>query len=133
MTLLTGGCLCGAIRYEAGGEPRDAGYCHCRTCQRISGAPAQPWVLLPITNFAYVKGEPRVYLSSSFGERRFCGECGASLEFRLREHPAEISVSTCSLDDPSLAPPRKHVWTRSQIAWFATADELPVFLEGETE
>lgn len=131
MTVLSGGCQCGAIRYEARGSVLDAGYCHCTMCQRISGAPAQTYAILAIDTFAYVKGEPGVYVSSSHGERRFCRACGASLEYRERETPQEVSVNSGTLDDPSLAPPRKHIWTRSQIAWFATADDLPVFLEGE--
>ncbi|QEN88876.1 GFA family protein [Labrys sp. KNU-23] len=133
MALLTGGCECGAIRYQAQEAPFDAGWCHCRICQRISGAPAQPWALFTVETFGYVKGEPRVYRSSSFGERRFCGDCGASIEFRLRENPTEISINIGTLDDPSLVPPRKHIWTRSQVSWFATADDLPTFLEYEPE
>lgn len=131
MALLTGGCECGAIRYEAEGAPLDAGWCHCRICQRISGAPAQPWVIFAVGDFRYVKGEPHVYHSSNFGERHFCGACGASLGFQLRENAREVSINTGTLDDPSIAPPRKHIWTRSQVSWFATADDLPVFLEYE--
>jgi len=133
MALLTGGCACGAIRYEAQEVPFDAGWCHCRICQRISGAPAQPWALFAVETFGYVKGEPRIYHSSSFGERRFCGDCGASIEFRLRESASEISINIGTLDAPSLVPPRKHIWTRSQVSWFATADDLPTFLEYEPE
>jgi hypothetical protein len=125
MGAVTGGCLCGAIRYEALVTPVDTGYCHCRMCQRVSGAPVQAWASFPLAQFSYVKGEPQTYQSSSHGERRFCGRCGSSLEYRERKEPTAVSVNAGTLDDPSLAPPTKHIWTMSQITWFATADELP--------
>ena len=130
MTIYSGACLCGAVRYEARGEPLDAGWCHCRMCQRISGAPAQPFVLFPLDAFAYVRGEPRIYISSAEGERRSCAICGSSLEFRLRNDPREVSLNSGTLDDPSRVPPRKHIWTSSRVAWFRCDDGLPEFLEG---
>lgn len=124
---LTGGCLCGALRYVFEGKPDAAGWCHCRMCQRSSGAPAQTYVLLPAGGFRYVAGVPAVYRSSEHGERRFCPVCGSQVEFRDARDPAHVSLNSGTLDDPSLAPPDRHIWTSSEVPWFAAADSLPRF------
>ncbi|MDQ0468138.1 GFA family protein [Labrys wisconsinensis] len=125
MSVITGGCLCGDIRYEASAPPRDTGYCHCRMCQRQSGATALPFATFALDCFAYVRGTPQVYVSSDHGERRFCPRCSASLDYRERISPTEVSINAGTLDDPGLAAPRRHIWAESRIAWFATADDLP--------
>jgi hypothetical protein len=130
MTRIRGGCLCGDIRYEASAVPEDNGYCHCRMCQRASGAPAQCYAGFPIAAFAYVAGEPVVYVSSDIGERRFCARCGSSIEFRERLSPARVYVNAGTLDDPSVAPPAKHIWTASRVPWFALAGGLPASTDG---
>lgn len=126
---LTGGCLCGALRYAFEGEPGAAGWCHCRMCQRSSGTSAQAYVLLPAAGFRYVAGEPAVYASSEHGERRFCPVCGSQVEFRDARDAARISLNSGTLDDPSLVPPDRHIWTSSELPWFAAAGSLPRFPE----
>lgn len=127
MTEVTGGCLCGAIRYVATMPVIEAGWCHCRMCQRSSGAPAQPFAIFAASGFRYVGEEPAVYRSSERGERRFCRHCGSSLEFRTRGDPIEVSVNTGTLDDPSIAPPQLHIWTGSRVSWFKCDEMLPQF------
>jgi len=126
---LTGGCLCGGLRYEAGGEPGVSGWCHCRMCQRSSGAPAQTYVLVPADEFRYVAGEPAVYRSSEFGERRFCPTCGSQIEFRDSRAPEHVSLNNGTLDDPEAVVPDRHIWTASEVSWFGAAHDLPRFRE----
>lgn len=121
---LTGGCLCGAVRYVFDGEPGEAGWCHCRMCQRSSGAPAQTYVLLAAEGFRYTGAQPVVYRSSAQGERRFCATCGSQIEFRDRAHPEWISLNSGTLDDPSVVPPNRHIWVSSEVAWFGEAAGL---------
>jgi len=122
---LTGGCACGAVRYRVAAGPRDVAYCHCRLCQKTSGAPTLAWASVPIESFAYTEGAPRVYRSSDWGERRFCGECGTQLEFRRSRGARSVDITLASLDDPEALRPAYHVWTASRISWFDTADDLP--------
>jgi hypothetical protein len=61
---LTGGCLCGAVKYRISAAPLDAGYCHCRLCQKSSGAPTLAWLTVPIHGFAYTHGNPTRFHSS---------------------------------------------------------------------
>jgi hypothetical protein len=120
----TGGCLCGALRYAAHGDPIDAGYCHCRTCQRSSGAPVLAWAAFPNGAFAYTKGSPATYRSSSRAAREFCGACGTQIAFR-EDGATRVDLNIGSLDHPSSIAPEYHIWTESRIPWFETVDELP--------
>lgn len=119
----TGGCLCGAVRYESTAAPRDAGYCHCRMCQILSGAPVLPWASFALGDFSYVKGEPKVYLSSRDGQREFCENCGSQLAFRPVGGKT-VEINTGTLDDPAAVRPEYHIWCDSRVAWFETDDDL---------
>ncbi|HSA81781.1 MAG TPA: GFA family protein [Geminicoccaceae bacterium] len=118
---LEGGCLCGAVRYQISAEPRDAGYCHCRMCQRSTGAPVAPWLTVASVAFAWISGEPAVYRSSAKAERLFCPTCGTQLVFRALAEPGELDVTLVSLDNPATVRPSHHIWTASKISWFDTA------------
>jgi len=128
MTIHEGGCLCGAVRFRVTAGPLDSGYCHCRMCQRNSGAPVVAWVTFPAKSFDWIAGVPGTYASSAHGKRQFCSDCGSYLVFLSTKSPAEVSVNTASFDDPEAFPPQKHIFTESRIAWFRTADALPVHL-----
>ncbi len=120
-----GGCLCGGLRYSASVDPIDAGYCHCRMCQKISGAAVLPWASFSSGDFSYTLGQPKIYKSSEWGQREFCEACGSQIAFRgtVSDDAVEINVGT--LDDPEIITPEYHVWCDSQVSWFDTADELP--------
>lgn len=120
-----GGCLCGGVRFRVSGPPLDSGYCHCRMCQRNSGAPVVAWVTFPSSGFSWIKGESREYASSEHGLRRFCGDCGSYLLFHSTQSPNEVSVNTASFDNPDAYPPRMHIFTESRLSWFRTDDNLP--------
>jgi hypothetical protein len=128
--MLSGGCLCGAIRYRIDGEPIDAGYCHCRLCQRASGAPVVAWGTFAHGDFRLESGEPAIYPSSSVAERGFCSRCGTQIFFRKRDNPHRIDITVASLDEPGAMPPQYHIWTMSQIGWLMIADELPHHADG---
>lgn len=120
-----GGCLCGALRYAIDGLLVDAGYCHCRLCQRASGAPVVAWFTVPIAAFRYVQGAPRAYRSSQIHARESCPDCGAPIAFRRLTAPVYIDITIASLDDPALIEPHYHIWRMSRLPWFDTSDCLP--------
>jgi hypothetical protein len=130
---LDGGCLCGAVRYRIAAAPRDAGYCHCRMCQRAAGAPVVPWLTVSSDDFGWIKGEPARYRSSPKAERLFCPSCGTQMVFREPAAPQYLDVTLASLDDPAAVPPDHHGWTSSRIAWFDTKDDLPRYPEGDPD
>src|SRR3954471_1780260 len=99
---LTGGCLCGAARYELESDPFDCGYCHCRTCQLYGGAPAMAFASVAATDFVWTGGESAVRwtASSSFGRRAFCAECGSPLQVRVDHQPETVDFPIVTLDEP---------------------------------
>jgi hypothetical protein len=129
---LDGGCLCGAIRYRLSAEQIDAGYCHCRLCQRSSGAPVMAWATFAATDFSYTRGVPTIYRSSPQWLREFCSCCGTQLVFR-RPGETTVDVAMASLDDTAAIAPEYHIWTTSRIAWFETRDELPRHATGNQD
>lgn len=125
MSEYEGGCLCGQVRFRISALPGDTGYCHCRMCQRNSGAPAVAWVIFPAASFRWTAGTAATYKSSARANRSFCANCGSYMVFTTEECPTEVSVNTASLDHPNSCPPRMHIFTRSRIPWFSVDDELP--------
>jgi hypothetical protein len=125
---LTGGCLCGAVRYRAAGI-MGAGYCHCRMCQKASGAPVVAWTSVPAEGFTILAGTPTAYRSSAKAFRHFCGTCGTPLTFRLAEDGREIDISLATLDHPEEIGPRYHIYTSSALPWLHLEDELPRYPE----
>jgi hypothetical protein len=125
MTSHEGGCLCGRVRFRVAAPALDSGYCHCRMCQKNSGAPVVAWASFPATGFSWLGEEPSSYASSSHGRRKFCSHCGSYLVFASTNYPHEVSVNTASFDDPGAFAPRKHIYAGSRIAWFHTDDDLP--------
>jgi hypothetical protein len=128
---LTGGCLCGDVRYRITAAPVEAQYCHCRMCQRAHGAPVIAWLTVPLDGLAVTKGNPVAYRSSAKAFRHFCGSCGTPLTWREADNPRLVDVSIGSLDNPEAIAPTMHVWTDSRIAWFESADHLPRYPTNE--
>lgn len=120
---ITGSCLCGAVRYACQQAPVDILYCHCRMCQRASGAPVVAWAEFRLKAFRYTKGARRIriYESSPDARREFCGDCGSQLVFRYT-NSKYVGVNVGALDDPDQVAPRCHIWTESQLAWFKVDD-----------
>ena len=124
---MEGGCACGAVRYRLASVPYDAGWCHCRTCQLNSGAPAMAFASVPVDDFVMISGEDLVkrFQSSSFGHRLFCSACGTPLLMRVDHQPATADFSIATLDDPAALPPGFHIFWASRIPWFEPKDALP--------
>ena len=121
----TGGCLCGEVRYRLASAPYDAGWCHCRTCQLNSGAPAMAFASVAAGDWRIEKGEPRRARSSSFGHRLSCGTCGTPLAMRVDHQPETVDFSIATLDHPGAIAPGFHIFWASKIAWFDPRDDLP--------
>lgn len=124
---LTGGCLCGEVRFELASEPFDCGYCHCRTCQLNSGGPAMVFATVPAGDLAWTAGADAVrsVRSSSFGSRSFCATCGTPLLAQVDHQPGTVDFSVSSLDDPNAVRPEFHIFWKSKVTWFDPGDDLP--------
>ena len=109
---LTGGCYCGAVRYEADGEPMMMAQCHCRECQYITGGSPNIFVAMPPTSFKYTKGAPKQFARKDLEKpvtREFCAECGTHVVTRPNRPIVVIKVGT--LDEPSQIMPQVAIYT----------------------
>ena len=124
---MTGGCMCGTVRYELKRDPFDCGWCHCRTCQLSSGAPAQAFASIRRGDWIATSAPEsiRMVRLSSFGQRFFCGECGTPLYVTVDHQPDTLDFSVVTLDEPDAVPPEYHIFWSSKIHWFNPVDDLP--------
>ncbi len=90
----TGGCLCGAVRYESAGEPVFSLQCHCRDCQRSSGTAYIAAIRVPASGFRITQGAPKRYVAKADSgneiTRVFCGDCGSPLYVQVSTRPAGL-------------------------------------------
>jgi hypothetical protein len=126
--MITGGCHCGAVRYQVEGEPLVHTLCHCSDCRRHAGAPMVAWSMYRKASVKVTKGEPKVYASSAHGRRHFCPACGTGLFYTNAEIvPDIIDVQSATTDHPEAVPPQCHVQVAERIQWMEKAHELPMF------
>jgi hypothetical protein len=126
---ITGGCLCGAVRYESTEDPATAATCHCRTCQKGYGGPYTAAVGFRRSAFSITKGELKYYESSKIARRGFCSECGSPILLDFKsfvpfggEH---FFVRMGSLDNPEKYKPEFHFGVEAQLPWIHFDDGLP--------
>jgi hypothetical protein len=124
---LTGGCYCGALRYEAQGAVRFKGQCHCRECQYISGGASNLFMGLGSEGFTYVKGEPATFTRDDLdapATREFCAKCGTHILTRTPRDTSMLILKIGTLDDPK-------VFEGPQIAiWMNDAQPYHLVAEG---
>ena len=117
----TGGCACGAIRYECSAEPIMSFNCHCRDCQRMSGTAFASALAVSAAAFTLTQGEPKFFEkkgdSGNTVLRGFCPDCGSPLMGKFPESPDVIGLLAGSLDDPSGHQPTVDIWTKSAHPW----------------
>ena len=128
--MVTGGCLCGAVRYQAAGSPLFAVFCHCRDCQRASGTGHVPVMGMSKSSFT-VQGETKSYAvrgtSGLRSIRHFCPTCG-SLLFGTPEVAADaVTIYVGTLGDPSVFQPTAVMFKRDRHDWDITAGALTEF------
>jgi hypothetical protein len=125
--MLTGGCHCGAIRYETSNEAIHHCLCHCMDCRKASGAPAVAWALAPADQVT-IEGQPVWYASSPDGRRGFCGACGTGLFYTNDAiFPGQIDIQSATLDDPDAIPLQAQIQTAESIGWMTHLSDLPAF------
>lgn len=132
-SLHEGGCLCGNLRYRVSGAPFDVDYCHCRMCQKSTGAPVGVWMDFKKEQLEWLSGQPKEYASSDTVRRGFCFECGSSISFRDTRYPDYYTLTIVSLDDPNAFHPNYHIHTSSRPEWFSILDELESHAGGRGE
>lgn len=128
----TGGCACGALRYEIGAEPLAATQCHCRDCHKASGGGHSNVLLFERSKVA-VTGSPSYYEavadSGHMAARGFCDRCGSQVFTQPRQFPNRMGITAGSLDDLSRFRPSIVTWTSRAPGWDRIDSSLPHFPE----
>jgi hypothetical protein len=126
----SGGCACGAIRYEISGEPAMAGHCQCHDCQKATGAGHASVMVFPEAQ-AKITGKAKFYdVKADSGatlSRGFCAACGSRLFSKSTGFPGMIMVTAGSLDNPGRFQPGFVLYTSSGNAWDYMDPKLPKF------
>ena len=120
---LTGGCNCGAVRFQVTEPLLGASYCHCRRCQRRTGAAASPNAQVAPGSFRILAGEDRLkaWRPDDGWEKWFCGDCGSHLFSRDPDAPETVGVRMGAFDaDPGVRPR-----LRQFVAYAAPWEEIP--------
>jgi hypothetical protein len=130
MVSITGGCLCGAVRYTASAEPITSRACWCRVCQYFAAGNATLNVMFR-SQAVTIEGDLTDF--SSLAEsgnrmhRRFCPTCGVHLFSAGEARPDLIIVRTGTLDDPGSITPVASIWTKQAPSWACIDQRLPMF------
>jgi len=115
--LHSGGCLCGAIRFEAKGAPKWTAYCHCHSCRKHTGAPVLAFGGFERVNVRFTSGQLATYASSPGVKRGFCGTCGSTMTYEGERWASEVHFHVGALDRPQDFSPQGHAFPAERLPW----------------
>jgi hypothetical protein len=124
---VTGGCLCGEVRYEAEVFLENGYICHCTVCRRSTGQPAEITVMIKAGSLRYLNKEPKYYVSSTDGKRGFCANCGSRIVWQALRSGDDWLTNLCvgTLDQAEEARMTRHIFADTQLPWYRVCEELP--------
>lgn len=126
--ILSGRCLCGAVRYQFEGVPLWCAHCHCESCRRQTSAVFASFVGVRSEDIAWSGSGRRRYQSSPGVHRTFCGDCGSPMTYESETRwPGETHLHIGSLDEPNAVAMGAHVHVDEQLSWIEVLDQLPRF------
>jgi len=123
-----GGCLCGAVRFRAEGEPVNVRICHCRACQKAMGSPFYARALYD-PKAVTISGDVASYASSETLNRVFCPKCGTTL-FSRRTNGTAIGLALAAFDDRNAFAPTEQIWVSEKMTWVDVLQGLPQYPKG---
>lgn len=126
-----GGCYCGAVRYEAEGDPVFRAQCHCRECQYITGGSPNVFMAMPSTGFRITRGEPKAFARTDIDNavtREFCPDCGTHLLTRSPQLDQAVILKVGTMDDPGqFGQPQMAIFCCDKQAFHTIPDGVPGF------
>jgi hypothetical protein len=123
-----GGCLCGAVRFKAEGEPINVRICHCRLCQKAMGSPFFARALFDQKAIT-LEGPTGRFPTSERLDRLFCQTCGTRIA-AWRKNGTAAGLALALFDDRNAFAPTEHIWVSEKIEWLKAGDGLPQYPEG---
>ncbi len=129
-----GGCLCGAVRFEATLDAPRMVQCHCSDCQKVSGGAPSFLVGLPSGDFQVTEGAPAEFaVTGASGKpvrRFFCAACGTPLHSKPEAFAGFVFVKVGAFDSDPDYKPAAAVWTGSAPAWHGFPEGAALFVKG---
>ncbi len=117
---MTGGCQCGAIRYQSDGEPSGLYVCHCLECQKLSVSAFSLSLLVPRASFRLTHGQPKAWTRPTDSGKTlicyFCPTCGSRVWHDAPHEPETITIKAGSLDQPVDLSKAIHLWTSRRLS-----------------
>jgi hypothetical protein len=113
----SGGCLCGAVRFETRGAAKWTGYCHCHSCRKQTGAPVSAYAGFERDRVRFTKGTMAMYASSAGVKRGFCATCGSTLTYEGERWPSEVHFHVGAFDLPQDFAPTGHASAEERVVW----------------
>jgi len=114
------------------GAPNGVTNCHCRMCQKASGAPYVTWAEFRAATVQWSGASPTWYASSAEAERGFCPTCGTPVAFLYNEG-RDIDLPSVLFDEPEAFPPQDEIWTDSRRSWAAEDPHLRQHAQGRDQ
>ena len=116
--VFTGGCQCGAVRFRVEGALHEATICHCRMCQKATGGLFGPFASAQAADLTWTRGQRKLFRSSEFIARGFCGDCGTPLSFEAASGQGRsIGLTIGAFDDPASLRPERQIMVAERIPW----------------
>ena len=131
--MYTGGCLCGAVRFEIRGPIRDIVYCHCSRCRKAQGSAFATNGIVEAADFHMLSGADSLtgYESSPGQTKFFCKTCGSPIMSRSTQNPEHVRVRIGTIDSDIVERPVAHIFATSKANWEEIADGLPQYVRYE--
>ena len=129
--MISGHCECGRVRYVVDGDIVDFSHCHCSQCRRLHGAAYATFAGIPREQFRYISGaaDVKVYASSEFNDRVFCGKCGSNILVDAKREPEYLYLSMSTVEGHPPLPRGYHQYVGSKAPWHEITDDLEQFAE----
>lgn len=134
MSMISGGCQCGAVRFEVSAPPFVAYTCHCRECQRLSSSAFTTCAQFPAESVNIIQGDTRTRVRDTDSGNRltgwFCPSCGSTVFLQNSARPRIRTVFTGTLDEPETMPVSAHIWMDRAMPWFVVPEGHRTFPRG---
>jgi len=131
--MYTGGCLCGAVRFEIRGPIRNIVYCHCSQCRKAQGSAFATNGIVESTHFHLISGQDMLtaYESTPGQFKYFCKVCGSPILSKRPAVPEQVRIRLGSIESNIRERPQAHIFTTSKADWETICGDLPQYEEYE--
>ncbi len=122
---LSGHCYCGAVKFEASGQPVWVGHCHCESCRRASGSVMTSFATYHLDKVIFTGSQPSRFPTDDGVVRSFCGHCGSPVAYESSDKKNQIDLHLGLFDDLEQIKPQDHTHYAEKVSWLQADEQLP--------